>query len=107
MDTEQRLDQAERFLETIARYIDRHERMFEQSQAEMVQLRTHMDEALGIFTDLAQFQRESQARMEARMEQIEQRMEQHELRMEQNQAEIRRIWEYLLNQYRNGHSDES
>ncbi len=96
MDTEQRLDQAERFLETIAHYIDRHERMFEQSQAEMAQLRTHMDEVLGIFTDLAQFQRESQARME-----------QAELRIEQNQTEIRRIWEYLLNQSRNGHSDEA
>ncbi|MGK7947142.1 MAG: hypothetical protein AB4058_22010 [Microcystaceae cyanobacterium] len=40
MDTEQRLTQVEKFVETIARYIDRHERMFEQSQAEMGQLRT-------------------------------------------------------------------
>ncbi len=96
MDTEQRLTQVEKLTKTVARYIDKHERIFEQSQAEMAQLRTHMDEVLGMFSDLARFQRESQERMETRMDRME-------TRMEQNQAEIRRIWEYLLNQNTNGH----
>ena len=43
MTPEQRLTQAEKLLETAARYIDRHSQMIEQNQAEINQLRTSIE----------------------------------------------------------------
>ena len=86
MTPEERLTQVEKLLETAARYIKRHSQMLEQNQAEISQLRVSMNETLRLFSELATYQRQSQ----------------EEIR--QNQVEIRRIWEYLLNQSGNGRS---
>ena len=79
MTPEERLTQAEKLLETAAKYIERHSQMIEQNRAEMNQLRGSINDVLQLFSDLATYQR-------------------------QNQAEIRRIWEYLLIQSGNGRS---
>ncbi|WP_229424243.1 hypothetical protein [Moorena producens] len=73
-------------LETAARYINRHSQTIEQNQADITQLRVSLNETLRLFSELATYQRQSQ----------------EEIR--QNQKEIRRIWEYLLNQSGNGRS---
>ena len=79
MTPEERLTQVENLLETAARYINRHSQTIEQNQAEITQLRVSLNETLKLFSELATYQR-------------------------QNQEEIRRIWEYLLNQSNNGRS---
>jgi chromosome segregation ATPase len=81
MTPEQRLTQAEKLLETAARYIDRHSQMLESNAEEISQLRSSMNNVLQLFSELATYQR-------------------------QNQEEIRRIWEYLLNQSGNGRSGD-
>lgn len=58
--------------------------MIEQNAAEMSQLRASVNDVLQIFSDLATYQRQQQEPIR------------------QNQEEIRLIWEYLLNQNRNG-----
>ena len=57
MTPEERLNQAEKLLETAARYIDRHARAIEQNQAEISQLRGSLNEVLKLFSDLAAYQR--------------------------------------------------
>ncbi|NEN95661.1 MAG: V-type ATPase 116kDa subunit family protein [Moorea sp. SIO3I7] len=79
MTPEERLTQVENLLETAARYINRHSQTIEENQAEITQLRVSLNETLRLFSELATYQR-------------------------QNQEEIRRIWEYLLNQSNNGRS---
>ncbi|NEO03573.1 MAG: V-type ATPase 116kDa subunit family protein [Moorea sp. SIO3I7] len=79
MTPEERLTQVENLLETAARYINRHSQTIEENQAEITQLRVSLNETLKLFSELATYQR-------------------------QNQEEIRRIWEYLLNQSNNGRS---
>lgn len=81
MTPEERLTQAEKLLETAARYIDRHSQMLESNAEEISQLRSSMNNVLQLFSELATYQR-------------------------QNQEEIRRIWEYLLNQSGNGRSGD-
>ncbi|WAN69156.1 hypothetical protein BJP36_05910 [Moorena producens JHB] len=81
-------------LKTAARYINRHSQPIdlrsryanEQNQADITQLRVSLNETLRLFSELATYQRQSQ----------------EDIR--QNQAEIRRIWEYLLSQSDNGRS---
>ena len=53
----------------------------------MNQLQTSLDNTLQVVSDLAEYQRQSQ------------------VKIEQSQAEIQRIWEYLLNQSTNGNSN--
>jgi exonuclease VII small subunit len=86
MTPEERLTQAEKLLETTARYINRHSETLEQHDREMSHLRTTLDRTLEIFGELAAYQRQSQERME------------------RHEQEIRRIWEYLLSQSGNGRS---
>jgi chromosome segregation ATPase len=86
MTPEQRLTQVEKLLETAARYIDSHSQMIEQNAAEISQLRGLVNDVLQLFSELAAYQR------------------QHQAEISQNQEEIRRIWEYLLNQSGNGRS---
>ncbi|MBW4621393.1 MAG: hypothetical protein KME17_18785 [Cyanosarcina radialis HA8281-LM2] len=92
MNSEERLTQAEKLLETAARYINSHSQTLQQNAQEMNQLRLTLDRTLEIFGELAAYQRQSQ-----------ERMERHEERMERQEQEIHRIWEYLLNQSGNGH----
>jgi flagellar biosynthesis/type III secretory pathway chaperone len=84
-------------LETAAKYIDRHSQAIEQNAernaAEIRDLRTSINDVLQLFSELAAYQRQSQERSN-RNEEI----------IRQNQEEIRRIWEYLLNQRGNGSS---
>ncbi|WAN69157.1 hypothetical protein BJP36_43140 [Moorena producens JHB] len=94
MTPEERLTQVENLLETAARYINRHSQTIdlrsryanEQNQADISQLRVSLNETLRLFSELATYQRQSQ----------------EDIR--QTQAEIRRIWEYLLSQSNNGRS---
>lgn len=86
MTPKERLTQTENLLETAARYIDRHSQMIEQNAEEIRHLRTSMNEVLQLFSELATYQR------------------QHQAEIQQNQAEIQRIWEYLLRQSGNGYS---
>lgn len=80
MTPEERLTQAEKLLETAARYIDRHSQTIERNAEAISQLRASMNDVLRLFSELAIYQR-------------------------QNQEEIRRIWEYLLSQSGNGCSE--
>lgn len=88
MTPEKRLTQAEKLLETPARYIDRHSQMLESNAEEISQLRSSINNILQLFSELATYQRQNQ----------------EEIR--QNQEEIRRIWEYPLNQSGNGRSGD-
>ncbi len=93
MTPEERLTQAEKLLDTAAGYINRHSLILEQNQVEISQLRVSMNETLRLFSELATYQRQTQ-----------EEIRQHRTEIEQNQEEIRRIWEYLLNQSGNGRS---
>jgi cell division protein ZapA (FtsZ GTPase activity inhibitor) len=84
MTPEVRLTQAEKFLETAARYIDRHSQAIAQNAQDISQLRAAVNDTLQLFSELATYQRQSQ----------------EEIR--QNQQEIQRIWEYLSTQSGNG-----
>ena len=93
MTPEARLNQIESILETAARYLNRHEQVFEgQEQAfarheqaianlevQQQQINERMIRLIDLFTELTTISR-------------------------QNQEEIRRIWEYLLSQSNNGNS---
>jgi Fic family protein len=100
MTPEERLSQTEKLLETAARYIDRHSQAIEQNTTEIRELRASLSNVLGLFSELAAYQRQHQEEMSIQREEI--RLHREEIRS--NQAEIRRIWEYLLDRQGNGRS---
>jgi Fic family protein len=94
MTPEERLSQTEKLLETAARYIDRHSQAIEQNTTEIRELRASISDVLGLFSELAAYQRQQQEEISLHREEIR-----------ANQAEIRRIWEYLLDRQGNGRSN--
>ncbi len=94
MTPEERLKQTEILLETAARYINRHEEQLLRIDEQFIQTNLQMRQLADLITELAAISRQHQARIE-----------QNEERSRQNQAEIRRIWEYLLSQSGNGQID--
>lgn len=86
MTPEERLSQIEALFTTAAKYtvrheeaIARHEETLERLDNQVIDLNLKLAQTVEMFQELAAYQR-------------------------QNQEEIRRIWEYLMNQSRNGHN---
>ena len=114
MMPEDRLKQAEALLETAARYITRHEEAIAR-QGEAI---ARHEAAIAHHEEALARQAETNAAVDRRMlelvdmfseltaiaRQQNERQERHEAEMRRTQAEIQRIWEYLLSQSGNGHS---